>query len=156
MVFSRMTIQWPNEVFKLTLAGKQAENLSHLNDATLAKVITNPAESFWFAGATGTKVQGFIVKPPFFDAKKKYPVKFIIHGGPQGAWGDEWTYRWNAQMLAADGYVVIMVNPRGSIGYGQAFIDGINRDWGGKAYEDLMKGIDYAEKTYSYVDKDRE
>jgi dipeptidyl aminopeptidase/acylaminoacyl peptidase len=101
-------------------------------------------------------VEGFLVKPPAFDSQKKYPVKFLIHGGPQGAWGDEWSFRWNAQLMAADGYVVVQINPRGSTGYGQAFIDGINGDWGGKPFVDLMQGLDYVEKTYSFVDKDRE
>ena len=97
----------------------------------------------------GDKVQGFLVKPPNFDANKKYPVKFLIHGGPQGAWGDDWSYRWNPELFAANGYVVIMINFHGSTGYGQKFIDAINGDWGGAPYEDLMKGLDYAEKTLS-------
>ncbi len=97
-----------------------------------------------------------MVRPPNFDPKKKYPVKFLIHGGPQGAWGDAWSYRWNPELMAASGYVVVMVNPRGSTGYGQAFIDGVNGDWGGKAYEDLMKGLDAAEKQFPFIDKDRE
>jgi dipeptidyl aminopeptidase/acylaminoacyl peptidase len=113
-------------------------------------------ESFWFTGAADAKVQGFILRPPNFDETKKYPVKFLIHGGPQGAWGNAWSYRWNAELMAASGYVVVMVNPRGSTGYGQAFIDGVNGDWGGKAYVDLMKGLDYAEQHYPFIDKTRE
>jgi dipeptidyl aminopeptidase/acylaminoacyl peptidase len=116
----------------------------------------NPLESFWFTGAEGAKVQGFLLKPPQYDRTKLFPVKFLIHGGPQGAWGDEWSYRWNSQLFAADGYVVVMVNPRGSTGYGQKFIDDINGDWGGKPYVDLMNGLDYVEKTYTFADKDRE
>jgi dipeptidyl aminopeptidase/acylaminoacyl peptidase len=115
-----------------------------------------PVEPFWFTGTEKKKVQGFIVKPPNFDAAKKYPVKFLIHGGPQGAWGDDWSFRWNPNMFASDGYVVVMINPRGSTGYGQQFIDDINGDWGGRAYKDLMSGLDYAEKTYPFIDKDRE
>jgi dipeptidyl aminopeptidase/acylaminoacyl peptidase len=119
-------------------------------------------EHFWFPGANNDKVQGFLVKPPNFDASKKYPVKFLIHGGPQGAWGDDWSYRWNPELFAAptsstsSGYVVIMINFHGSTGYGQKFIDAINGDWGGAPFEDLMKGLDYAEKTYPFIDKDRE
>jgi dipeptidyl aminopeptidase/acylaminoacyl peptidase len=116
----------------------------------------SPLESFWFEGAHGDKVQGFLVKPPNFDASKKYPVKFLIHGGPQGAWGDDWSYRWNPELFAANGYVAVMINFHGSTGYGQKFIDAINGDWGGAPFEDLMKGLDYAEKTYSFIDKDRE
>ncbi len=99
-------------------------------------------------------MQGFVVRPPNFDPAMKYPVKFLIHGGPQGAWGDAWSYRWNPELMAASGYVVVMVNPRGSTGYGQAFIDGVNGDWGGKAYVDLMKGLDAAEAKYPFIDKD--
>jgi dipeptidyl aminopeptidase/acylaminoacyl peptidase len=156
LVFTRLSAQAPNEVYKLDIGSKKAEQLSHLNDAVLAKIAMQPVESFWFAGAGGTKVQGFMVRPPDFDKTKKYPVKFLIHGGPQGQWGDEWSYRWNAELFAADGYVVIMVNPRGSTGYGQAFVDGVNKDWGGKPYIDLMNGLDYAEKTYPFIDKNRE
>ena len=101
-------------------------------------------------------MEGFIVPPPNFDETRKYPVKFLIHGGPQGAWGDAWSYRWNPELMAASGYVVVMVNPRGSTGYGQAFVDGVNGDWGGKAYVDLMRGLDYAEKQYPFIDKTRE
>jgi dipeptidyl aminopeptidase/acylaminoacyl peptidase len=113
-------------------------------------------ESFSFNGAHNDEVEGFLVKPPNFDASKKYPVKFLIHGGPQGAWGDDWSYRWNPELFAADGYVVIMINFHGSTGYGQKFIDAINGDWGGAPFEDLMKGLDYAEQTYLFIDKTRE
>ncbi len=156
LVFTRLSAQAPNEVYKMDLDSKKVEGLSHLNDPTLAKVDMPPVESFWFVGAGGTKVQGFMVKPPRFNKDEKYPVKFLIHGGPQGQWGDEWSYRWNAELFAADGYVVIMINPRGSTGYGQAFVDGVNKDWGGKPYIDLMNGLDYAEKTYPFIDKNRE
>jgi dipeptidyl aminopeptidase/acylaminoacyl peptidase len=130
--------------------------LTHLNDAVLAQLALSQLEPYWFAGADGTKVEGFIVKPPNFDPKKKYPVKFLIHGGPQGAWGDAWSYRWNPELMAASGYVVVMVNPRGSTGYGQAFIDGVNGDWGGKPYIDLMRGLDAAENQFPFIDKNRE
>jgi dipeptidyl aminopeptidase/acylaminoacyl peptidase len=156
LVFTRMSVRAPNEVYRLAIGNKEAVQRTHLNNAVLAHVAMQPAEPFWFGGAGGTKVQGFIVKPPNFDPQKKYPVKFLIHGGPQGQWGDEWSYRWNAELMAANGYVVIMVNPRGSTGYGQKFIDEINGDWGGKPYVDLMNGLDYAEKTYPFIDKSRE
>jgi dipeptidyl aminopeptidase/acylaminoacyl peptidase len=156
LVFSRMSVSAPNEIYKLAIGSKTAEQLSHLNDAVLSKVSMPPMQSFWFAGAGGAKIQGFMLKPPHYKEGGKYPVKFLIHGGPQGQWGDEWSYRWNAELFAAGGYVVIMINPRGSTGYGQAFIDGVNGDWGGKPYVDLMKGLDYAEQHFSFVDKDRE
>jgi dipeptidyl aminopeptidase/acylaminoacyl peptidase len=115
------------------------DGVTHLNDALLAQLDLPPMESFWFTAADKTKVQGFLIKPPAFDPAKKYPVKFLIHGGPQGAWGDMWSYRWNAELFAANGYVVVMINPRGSTGYGQAFVDGVNGDWGGKPFTDLMR-----------------
>jgi len=170
LLFTRMSLQRPTEIYRLLLhAGKmdynnlpKGEQVTHINDSVLSKVAMSPLESFWFPGAHDDKVQGFLVKPPNFDPSKKYPVKFLIHGGPQGAWGDDWSYRWNPELFAAptsamsNGYVVIMINFHGSTGYGQKFIDAINGDWGGAPYEDLMKGLDYAEKTYPFIDKDRE
>jgi dipeptidyl aminopeptidase/acylaminoacyl peptidase len=135
------------------LAEKQ---LTHLNDSLLEQLDRPRMESFWFPSIGRVRVQGFLIRPPGFDAAKKYPVKFLIHGGPQGAWGDEWSYRWNAELLAANGYVVVMVNPGGSVGYGQAFVDRVNGDWGGRPYIDLMRGLDYAEAHYSFIDKSRE
>jgi dipeptidyl aminopeptidase/acylaminoacyl peptidase len=130
--------------------------VTHLNDAPLSQLDLPKMESFWFTAADKTKLQGFIIRPPGFDAAKKYPVKFLMHGGPQGAWGDSWSYRWNAELFAANGYVVVMINPRGSTGYGQAIVDGVNGDWGGKPFTDLMQGLDYAEQHYPFIDKTRE
>jgi dipeptidyl aminopeptidase/acylaminoacyl peptidase len=134
----------------------QSSAITHLNDALLAQLDLPKMESFWFNAADGTKLQGFLIRPPGFDAAKKYPVKFLIHGGPQGAWGDDWSYRWNAELFAANGYVVVTINPRGSTGYGQAIVEGVSGDWGGKPFTDLMTGLDYAERHYSFIDKDRE
>ena len=132
------------------------EPITHLNDALLAQLDLPKMESFWFTATDGTRLEGFLIRPPGFDAAKKYPVKFLIHGGPEGAWGDDWSYRWNAELFAANGYVVVMINPRGSTGYGQAIVDGVNGDWGGKPFTDLMTGLDYAEQHYSFIDKNRE
>jgi dipeptidyl aminopeptidase/acylaminoacyl peptidase len=132
------------------------KQVTNLNGRLLGQLETNGTESFWFTVADNTKLQGFIIRPPGFDAAKKYPVKFLIHGGPQGAWGDSWSYRWNAELFAANGYVVIMINPRGSTGYGQTIVDGVNGDWGGKPFSDLMTGLDYADQHYSFIDKSRE
>ena len=164
LLFTRMSLQRPTEIYRLPLhAGKidynnlpKGEQVTHLNDGLLSQVVMSPLETFWFIGAHGDKVEGFLVEPPNFDASKKYPVKFLIHGGPQGAWGDDWSYRWNPELFAANGYVVIMINFHGSTGYGQKFIDAINGDWGGAPYEDLMKGLDYAEEHYAFIDKSRE
>jgi dipeptidyl aminopeptidase/acylaminoacyl peptidase len=141
---------------KITEENHFGDALADPNEAVLAQVEMSPLESFWFPGANGDKVEGFLVKPPHFDASRKYPVKFLIHGGPQGAWGDDWSYRWNPELFAANGYVVIMINFHGSTGYGQKFIDAIQGDWGGAPFEDLMKGLDFAEEHYGFIDKDRE
>jgi len=153
LLFTKMTVGHPTQIY---VAGKRSKPLTHLNDAVLSQIAMSPLEPFWFTGAHGDKVEGFLVKPPNFDASKKYPVKFLIHGGPQGAWGDDWSYRWNPELFAANGYLVIMINFHGSTGYGQKFIDAINGDWGGAPFEDLMKGLDYAEQTYPFIDKNRE
>jgi dipeptidyl aminopeptidase/acylaminoacyl peptidase len=126
------------------------------NRDLLEQLDLDSLEEFWFTGADGARVQGFVLRPPNFDQYKKYPVKFVMHGGPQTALGDSWSYRWNWELLAADGYVVVGINRRGSTGYGQKFVDEVSGDWGGRAYEDLMKGLDYAEAHYSFIDKTRE
>ena len=179
LIASRMTVEAPAEVFRIDLfqtgskgnhdsqTGLSAdgkiltnerlvEPLTHLNQSALAQLDLPQMESFWFPSIGKVRVQGFLIKPPNFDPSKKYPVKFLIHGGPEGAWGDSWSYRWNAELLAANGYVAVMINPRGSTGYGQAFIDGVNGDWGGRPYIDLTRGLDYAEQHYSFIDKSRE
>jgi dipeptidyl aminopeptidase/acylaminoacyl peptidase len=130
--------------------------ITHVNDSLLATLDLSDLDLFDFKAVDRTKVQGFLIKPPAFDPNKKYPVKFLIHGGPQGAWGDSWSYRWNAELFAANGYVVVMINPRGSTGYGQAIVDGVNGDWGGKPFTDLMEGLDYVEQHYPFIDKNRE
>ncbi len=99
-------------------------------------------------------MQMWILKPPGFDPAKKWPVAFLVHGGPQGAWEDGWSFRWCPQLWAAQGYVVALPNPRGSTGFGQKFVEEISGDWGGKCYRDLVAGLDYVEKL-PYVDKDR-
>ena len=130
--------------------------LTSLNDALVDQLDLPKMDSFLFHGANATFVQGFLIRPPNFDPSKKYPVKFIMHGGPQTQWGDAWSYRWNPELFAADGYVVVMVNRRGSTGYGQRFLEEVSGDWGGKAFVDLMKGMDAAEVKYPFIDKNRE
>jgi dipeptidyl aminopeptidase/acylaminoacyl peptidase len=164
--FSKSTIAAPAEIWRenvgndeLAITGipEVPQSVTHMNDALLSQIDMQPLESFTFKGANDEDVQGFMVKPPGFDPNKKYPLKFLIHGGPQGAWGNSWTYRWNAELFAATGnYVVVMINFHGSTGYGQKFTDSISGDWGGKPYVDLMKGLDYVEKTHPFIDKNRE
>jgi dipeptidyl aminopeptidase/acylaminoacyl peptidase len=165
LFLTRMSVTAPNEIWRIDQTHEIAtfvgldnfKPVTHVNDALLSQIDMQPLESFTFKGANDDDVQGFMVKPPGFDPKKKYPLKFLLHGGPQGAWGNEWTYRWNAELFAAAGnYVVVMINFHGSTGYGQKFTDSISGDWGGKPYVDLMKGLDYVEKTYPFIDKNRE
>ncbi len=128
--------------------------ITHLNADLLAQVSMNPAREFGWRGANGDSVFGLLLTPPNFDPSRRYPVVVLIHGGPQGAWLDGFGSRWAPQMFAAPGYVVAMLNPRGSTGFGQRFTDEISRDWGGKVYEDIMKGVD-AVASLPYVDSTR-
>ena len=155
IVFLKESIDRPAEVYRMDSDGDNMKALTSVNAARLSQLDLHPKEDFWFEGAGGTRVHGFLVKPPAFNGDKKYPMIYLIHGGPQGQWGDNITYRWNAQLFASRGYVVVMVNPRGSTGYGQKFTDEISADWGGKVYDDLMKGVDYVLKTYNFIDNGR-
>jgi dipeptidyl aminopeptidase/acylaminoacyl peptidase len=139
--FDRSSLSSPNEIWSLTRGGG-ATAVTHENDALLARVALGATSDVWYAGADNAQVQALVVKPPMFDPARKYPAIVLIHGGPQGGWSDQWSYRWNPQMFAARGYVVLMPNPRGSYGYGQQFIEQISGDWGGRAYTDIMNGVD--------------
>lgn len=154
LAFTRSSLTMPTEVFAASSDGSNARQLTNTNAALLAQLDLNKAEDFEYDGALKAKIHGFIVKPPQFDKSKKYPMVLLIHGGPQGAWFDNWGYRWNAQMWAARGYVTVLINPHGSTGYGQAFTEQISGDWGGAVYDDLMKGVDYVIKQ-GYVDANR-
>ena len=132
-----------------------ARQLTHENDDLVARLAVNPVEEFWFKGAGGDSVQGFVLKPPQWEAGKKYPAVLLIHGGPQGAWLDQWHSRWNYQMFAAPGFALVIVNPRGSTGYGQRFVDDVSKGWGGKVYTDLMNGLDAALARNAWIDRTR-
>ncbi len=151
LFFSAHQMTRPAEIFSAKLSGGDIEPVTRHNEPFMRGLEMTPAESVSYVGAGGTAVQMWIVKPPGFEAKKKYPLVFWVHGGPQGAFLDSWSYRWNVQLWAAQGYVIVMPNPRGSTGFGQKFTDEVSRDWGGKVFEDLLKGIDYVEKL-PYVD----
>lgn len=155
LVTTRTSLTMPSEVFVSAGDGSGLKQLTHANEAILANIELNPAEKFWFEGAEGTKVQAMLVRPPHFDATKKYPMLVLLHGGPQTMFADAWGYRWNSEVFAGAGYVVLMINRRGSTGYGQKFTDEITNDWGGKAYVDVMKGTDATLAKYSFVDKSR-
>ncbi len=154
LVFTRQSGSGPIEICRASSGGGTAVPLTHLNDALLNRYQLTELTDFTVPGADGTQIQSFVIKPPGFDPTRKYPALMIIHGGPQGEWGESWTYRWNAQVFASAGYLVVMPNPRGSIGYGQKFTDDINQDWGGKPYTDIMAVTDYVAKL-PYVDSAR-
>jgi dipeptidyl aminopeptidase/acylaminoacyl peptidase len=181
LLLTQMSVRFPNRIVAVDIRGVEervakmvaksptnpagrvgeitdvrSSRVADLNEQLLFQISMPSLERFWFTGAHGDTVEGFLLQPPNFDSKKRYPVKFIVHGGPEVPIGDEWTYRWNAELFAANGYVVIEINFHGSPGYGQKFIDAIDGDWGGAPYEDLMKGLDYAEQHYAFIDRDRE
>ena len=156
IAFLNASMASPPEVFagNADLRLSKPINISKVNETLLTELELPKPESVTLPGAGDTPTQMWILKPPGFDPSKKWPVAFLVHGGPQGAWEDGWSYRWNPQAWAARGYVVALPNPRGSTGFGQKYVDEISGDWGGKCYEDLMKAADYVEKL-PYVDKDR-
>ena len=149
----------PAEVWIATLGadGKAegARALTAVNAELLRGLAVQPAEDFWFSAADGAKVHGFLVKPPHWEPGRKYPAILLIHGGPQGAWLDTWHGRWNYNLLAAPGFALVVVNPRGSTGYGQRFTDQVSGDWGGRAYTDLMRGLDAALAANPWIDRTR-
>ncbi|PID62539.1 MAG: dipeptidyl aminopeptidase [Ignavibacteriae bacterium] len=153
LFFKNQKSTMPNEIFSIKTTKTDFKKITDVNGKLLAQLDMNEVETFWTKGAGDVEVQSILVKPPFFDEKKKYPMMFLIHGGPQGHWEDDFHYRWNLQMFAAKGYVVVAPNPRGSTGYGQKFTDDISKDWGGKVYTDLMNSYDYAVNNISYIDK---
>jgi dipeptidyl aminopeptidase/acylaminoacyl peptidase len=155
LVFTRARLTQPTEVCCAVWdKPRSVVEISKANANLLAKLDLPRPESITVKGAGGTPMQMWILKPPGFDPKKKWPLVFLVHGGPQGAWEDGWSYRWCPELWAAQGYVVALPNPRGSTGFGQKYVEEISGDWGGKCYEDLMAGLDYLEKQ-PYIDKDR-
>jgi dipeptidyl aminopeptidase/acylaminoacyl peptidase len=155
LVFERTSLTMPAEIFAASSDGTGVRQITHQNDAILASLKMSEPETFWFEGAGGTRAQAMLIRPPDFDADKKYPLLVLLHGGPQTMWSNAWGYRWNAQVFSAPGYVTLMINRRGSTGYGQKFTDEITNDWGGKAYMDVMNGVDFVLKKYPYTDGSR-
>jgi dipeptidyl aminopeptidase/acylaminoacyl peptidase len=153
LVTERTSLTMPGELFVAAGDGSGPKQLTHANDAVLATLELSEPETFWFDGAEGTKVQAMLLRPPGFSATNKYPLLVLLHGGPQTMFSNAWGYRWNPQVFSAPGYVTLMVNRRGSTGYGQKFTDQITNDWGGKAYVDVMKGIDAATGKFAFIDK---
>jgi dipeptidyl aminopeptidase/acylaminoacyl peptidase len=129
-------------------------DISRVNAQLLAELDLPQPKHVTVKGADGTPLQMWILKPPGFDPNKRWPLVYWVHGGPQAAWLDRWSWGWNPQLWAAQGYVVALPNPRGSTGFGQKYVDEISGDWGGKCYQDLMKGVEYLEKQ-PWIDPNR-
>ncbi len=156
VLYGRDSLAGPTELYAVhRLARMAPARITHLNDAKVAAARFGKPEQFTFTGSQGATVYGWVTQPVDFDPAQKYPVAFLIHGGPQGSFGNDFHYRWNPQAYAGAGYAAVTVDFPGSTGYGQAFTDRIRDDWGGAPYEDLMKGLDFALGKYSFLDRDR-
>jgi len=155
VVFLHDTLVGPAEIVRASLDGSDVAPITAHNAERQKGIRFGEYEQFSFTGAKGTTVYGYVVKPVDFDGSKTYPFAFLIHGGPQGSFGDRFHYRWNPQTYAGAGYAAIMIDFRGSTGYGQAFTDAIRGDWGGAPFEDLMLGLDAALVRYPFLDRDR-
>ncbi|MBL8297991.1 MAG: S9 family peptidase [Rhodanobacteraceae bacterium] len=155
LVYGRDSLTSPSQLFQTTPKGGKARQLTQNNADKLKDIVFGQPEFFDFQGAGNDRVQGYVVKPWNYEQGKKYPVAFLIHGGPQGAYGNDFHYRWNPQTYAGLGFAVVAVNFHGSTGYGQAFTDAISGDWGGKPLEDLQKGWAAALAKYDFLDGNR-
>ena len=135
----------PNEAYLATISSRANPSLKQISDIStdlISHLGMDKSEEFWFSGADPDKqVHGFLLRPPGFEKGKKYPLAFLVHGGPQSAWLDSWSTRWNPNAFTAQGHVVVAINPTGSTGYGQDFTDAINQNWGGKPFKDLVAGL---------------
>ncbi len=147
--------QGPAEIYSARPDGTDARSVTRINASRIASARLGEPEQFTFKGWNNETVHGYIVKPVDFDPGKRYPVAFLIHGGPQGSFGNDFHYRWNPQAYAGAGYAAVMVDFHGSTGYGQAFSDSIGGDWGGKPLEDLQKGLEAALSRYPWMDGNR-
>ena len=155
LVFTSSSIAMPAEVYRADIDAGTLTPLTDANREVMAQFGLNKAEEVEWTGALGKKIHGFVVKPPNFDATRKYPLVVLIHGGPQSAWNDSWSYRWNPEIFANKGYIVFAPNPRGSTGYGQQFVNDISGDWGGKAYTDIMNGTADLLRRSPFIDRNR-
>ncbi|MDX2000627.1 MAG: S9 family peptidase [Thermoanaerobaculia bacterium] len=155
IVFGRDTMKSPVDLYSIDLQGQNLKALTAVNAERLAGIAFGDFEQFSFPGAKGDKVHGYVVKPANFDPTKKYPIAFLIHGGPQGSFGNDFHYRWNPQAYAGAGYAAVMIDFHGSTGYGQAFTDSISGDWGGAPLEDLKKGMAFALQQYPFLDGEK-
>jgi dipeptidyl aminopeptidase/acylaminoacyl peptidase len=153
--YAASTLAHPNDLFSVGFGGGKTQQLTKLNQALLGERRLGEFEQFSFPGWHDETVFGYVVKPADFRPGQKFPVAFVVHGGPQGSLANLWHWRWNAQTLAGAGYGVVLVDFHGSTGYGQAFTDSISGDWGGKPLEDLKAGLAAALKQYPWLDGER-
>jgi dipeptidyl aminopeptidase/acylaminoacyl peptidase len=149
----------PDDIYLFSFSKERVSSLIQITQENpqLTKFTLSEPESFYFAGYNNSLVQGWLFKPLGWqpETKRSWPVAFLIHGGPQGAWTNDWSYRWNPQLWAARGYAVVMINPHGSTGFGQAFTDEVSGDWGGAPFTDLMRGLDYILANNAWMDRNR-
>ena len=155
LIYALNNLCWPVELYSVKPDGSDVRRITNINSEKMAAVRMGEYEQFTFAGWNDETIYCYVVKPIDLDPGKKYPVAFLIHGGPQGSFGNSFHYRWNPQAYAGAGYAAVMVDFHGSVGYGQAFTDSIRGDWGGKPLEDLQKGLAAALERYSWMDGDR-
>ncbi|TPX34481.1 hypothetical protein SmJEL517_g02821 [Synchytrium microbalum] len=161
LVFERSSAIAPPEIYKLLLnsskgsGSDEAQQLTSFNYEAMTQVLLSEPESFTFKGYDSVDVSGWMFKPSSFNPMSTYPVAFLIHGGPEGAWDDSWSQRWNYQIFASAGFVVVAINPRGSTGYGIAFERGILNSWGLAPYQDLMMGLDHVLEKHLFTDPSR-
>lgn len=155
IVFNHKSLVEPGDLYTMSLDGQNISRLTEVNKEKLAKIKFGEFEQFSFKGWNNEEVYGYWIKPSNYQAGKKYPVAYLVHGGPQGSFGNSFSSRWNAQLWAGAGYGVVMVDFHGSTGYGQAFTDSISKDWGGKPLEDLQKGLAAVTHQQKWLDGDR-
>jgi dipeptidyl aminopeptidase/acylaminoacyl peptidase len=155
VIYNFDTLKAPADLFSVSVEGTDARQLTRVNQEALASIRFGDTEPFTFTGANGDTVYGYLTKPVDFDPKKKYPVALLIHGGPQGSFANHFHYRWNPQVYAGRGYAAVSIDFHGSVGYGQAFTDSIQGDWGGKPLEDLQKGLAAAVARYPFLHPER-
>ena len=155
VVFGLNNLHSPTELYSVKPDGADLQAVTQINAEKIAAVRMGEYEQFSFAGWNDETVYGYVFKPVDFDPANKYPIAFLIHGGPQGSFNNRFHYRWNPQVYAGTGYAAVMIDFHGSVGYGQAFTDSIRGDWGGKPLEDLQKGLAAALARYRWMDADK-
>jgi dipeptidyl aminopeptidase/acylaminoacyl peptidase len=154
VVFALSSLKSPAELYTVTPKGDLRE-LPRVNAEAMSQLALGEPEQFTFVGANGETVHAYAMRPANFDPKKRFPIAFIVHGGPQVSFANQWSYRWNPQTYAGAGYASVFIDYHGSPGYGQAFTDSISGDWGGKPLEDLQKGYAAALEKYQWLDGER-